>query len=73
MNPETPNLSTNQESTEDQSESVVDSVLKDAVDPRDLVTKRGDMGDPEELLTNPAVTPQMLDDRRDLRDDLKRD
>lgn len=73
MNAETPDLSTNKESTEDQAESVVDSVLKDAVDPRDLVTKRGDIGDPNELLTNPAVTPQMLDDRRDVRDDLKRD
>lgn len=73
MNAEILDLSTNKESTEDQAESVVDSVLKDAVDPRDLVTKRGDMGSAEELLTNPAVTPQMLDDRRDLRDDLKRD
>ncbi len=73
MNPETPNLSTDQENTEDQSETDLDSVLKDAVEPRDLVTKRGDIGDPNELLTNPAVVPQMLDDRRDLSDDLKRE
>jgi len=73
MNPETPNLSTDQENTEDQVQTDLDSVLKDAVDSRDLVTKRGDIGDPEELLTNPAVVPQMLDDRRDLRDDLKRE
>jgi hypothetical protein len=31
------------------------------------------MGDPNELLSNPAVTPQTLDERRDLRDDLRRD
>lgn len=73
MNAETPNLSTDQENTEDQVQTDLDSVLKDAVDPRDLVTQRGDIGDPNELLTNPGVTPQMLDDRRDLRDDLKRE
>lgn len=28
---------------------------------------------PEELLSNPAVAPQMLDEASDLRDDLKRD
>ena len=29
--------------------------------------------DPEELLGNPAVAPEMLDQMTDLRDDLKRD
>ncbi len=29
--------------------------------------------DPEELLSNPAVAPETLDEARDLRDDLKRD
>ena len=28
---------------------------------------------PEELLGNQAMAPQMIDDQRDLRDDLKRD
>lgn len=28
---------------------------------------------PEELMSNPAVAPQMLDEASDLRDDLKRD
>lgn len=28
---------------------------------------------PEELMANPAVAPQMLDEASDLRDDLKRD
>lgn len=29
--------------------------------------------DPEELLSNPAVAPQMLDEQRDLRDDIRQD
>ncbi|MGF1568870.1 MAG: hypothetical protein ACFCVD_12495 [Nodosilinea sp.] len=45
-----------------------------AVDPRDLVTKSGLPKTPQELIENPAVTPQMIDesDRRDtnyVRDD----
>jgi hypothetical protein len=32
-------------------------------DPRDLVTKGGYDKDPREIVENPAVTPQMLDDR----------
>jgi hypothetical protein len=73
MSPETPNLSPEQENTADQTQTDVDSILKDAVDPRDLVMKPGDIGDPKELLSNPAMTPQTLDERRDLRDDLRRD
>ncbi|MBW4460410.1 MAG: hypothetical protein KME47_09240 [Nodosilinea sp. WJT8-NPBG4] len=34
-------------------------------DPRDLVTKGGYDKDPQEILSNPAVVPQMLGDRRD--------
>ena len=39
----------------------------------DLVYKGGYTNEPEEILSNPAVAPQMLDDRRDLRSDLTRD
>lgn len=34
-------------------------------DPRDLVNKGGYDKDPQEILSNPAVAPQMLGDRRD--------
>ncbi|WAL61383.1 hypothetical protein [Thermocoleostomius sinensis] len=43
------------------------------VDVRELVYGGGSDRDPQELLTNPAVAPQMLDDRRDVRSDLMRD
>ena len=35
--------------------------------------KGGYTGDPKEIVTNPAVTPQMIDEPSDLRDDLRRD
>ena len=34
----------------------------EAVDPRELVTKSSSDKDPAELLTNPAVTPQTIDE-----------
>lgn len=44
------------------------------VDPLDLVYSGGYLGDPREILSNPAVAPQMLDDTPDnLRDDFRRD
>ncbi|PSN11923.1 hypothetical protein C7293_22385 [filamentous cyanobacterium CCT1] len=39
------------------------SVDKETFDPRDLVNKGGYDKDPREIIENPAVTPQMLDDR----------
>lgn len=39
-------------------------------DPRDLVSKGGYVGNPREIIENPAVAPQMLDRPEDLRDDL---
>lgn len=42
------------------------------VDPRDLVSKGGFTKDPREIVNNPAVTPQMLNEPGDLRDDLTR-
>ena len=76
MSTETPNPSTDQENpkdTEQSLEAIEESVLKDAVDPRDLVMKSRSDVPPEELVTNPAVVPQMLNEPSDLRDDLKRD
>lgn len=39
----------------------------------DLINQPNFPEDPEETITNPAVAPQMLDDRRDSRGDLTRD
>jgi hypothetical protein len=43
------------------------------VDVRELVYNDGTDRNPHELLTDPGVAPQMLDDRRDLRTDLLRE
>ena len=37
---------------------------------QDLVSKGGYVGNPREIIENPAVAPQMLDRPEDLRDDL---
>jgi Gas vesicles protein GVPc repeated domain len=39
-------------------------------DPQDLVSKGGYVGNPREIIENPAVAPEMLDRPEDLRDDL---
>lgn len=39
-------------------------------DPLELVSKGGYVGNPREIIENPAVAPQMLDQPEDLRDDL---
>jgi hypothetical protein len=39
------------------------------VDPMDLVYSGGYSGDPREIVENPAVTPQMLNEPGDLRAD----
>ncbi|HAZ47093.1 MAG TPA: hypothetical protein DDW76_11930 [Cyanobacteria bacterium UBA11369] len=47
---------------------------EDLVDPRDLVRTSGIPEHPEEVLSNPAVAPQMPDDSlRDLRGDLSKE
>ena len=43
------------------------------VDVRDLVYKGGFSKDPQEILGNPAVAPQMLSEGRDLRVDIFRE
>jgi hypothetical protein len=42
-------------------------------DVMDLVSKGGYEGDPQEILRNPAVAPEMYQEGRDLRVDLYRD
>ncbi|HEY9617132.1 MAG TPA: hypothetical protein V6C64_09835 [Microcoleaceae cyanobacterium] len=39
------------------------------VDPQDLVYSGGYTGDPREIVENPAVTPEMLNEPGDLRSD----
>jgi hypothetical protein len=43
-----------------------------AIDPRELVTKPGLAADqdPREVVSNPAVTPEMLNEPGDIRSDL---
>lgn len=71
MNSEETNTSAEKNSKQEPTEQ--DSDLKDIVDVEDLVMKGGYTGDPKEIVTNPAVTPQMIDEPSDLRDDLRRD
>lgn len=40
------------------------------VDPRDLVYSGGYTGDPREIVENPAVTPQMMNEPGDKRIDI---
>lgn len=42
---------------------------QDTVDPMDLVYSGGYEGDPREIVENPAVTPEMLNEPGDLRAD----
>lgn len=70
MSTQKPNSSTDQGTNKD----TEDSALKDTVDVvEDLVMKGGYTGNPQEILDNPAVTPQTIDEPSDLRDDLRRD
>ena len=46
---------------------------EDMVDPRDLVRTSGIPDHPEELLTNPAVAPEMLNQGDNLRSDLRKE
>jgi hypothetical protein len=42
-------------------------------DPLDLVYKGGFAGNPREIVENPAVAPEMIDNMRDQSDHLKRE
>lgn len=71
MSSETSKPSVNQENAKNDEQTEQESVLKDAVDPQDLALKGRTIQDPEELRTNPAVVPQMLDDPADIREGFK--
>lgn len=40
-----------------------------SIDPQDLVYSGGFIGNPREIVENPAVTPEMLNEPGDLRSD----
>lgn len=67
----TDNSSTPAKSQDQPKKAAIDS--DQIVNPsEDLVYKGGYTGDPEEIVANPAVAPEMLDDQRDNRPDLTR-
>ena len=58
-----PNPSADQENAKDTQQTLDDiqeSVLKDAVDPRDLVMKGHSVLDPNEIGSNPALAPETV-------------
>ncbi|MEW6494534.1 MAG: hypothetical protein AB1589_18755 [Cyanobacteriota bacterium] len=69
--PEKPNPSTDPE----QERSEQTSNLKDTVDPQDLALKGRSVSNPDELGSNPAVVPQMLNEPAVIREgfDFNRD
>ena len=75
MSPETPNPSADQENAKNNEQTEEESVLKDAVDPRDLVMKGRSIVDPEEIGTNPALAPETiaLNEPAEVREGFKRD
>jgi len=75
MSPEKSNPSADQENAKDKEQSEEESVLKDAVDPRDLVMKGRSILDPEEIGTNPALAPETiaLNEPAEVREGFKRD
>ncbi|WP_416673176.1 hypothetical protein [Egbenema bharatensis] len=54
-------------------ESEKSPIDEKVVDTRDLVYKGGYTKDPQEILSNPAVAPQMYTEGRDLRTDIFRE
>jgi hypothetical protein len=74
MDNESAKQSSNQVNASDHPDSDQESTPDpNVVDVRELVYNGGSDRDPHELLTDPGVAPQMLDDRRDLRTDLLRE
>ena len=69
MNSEQPNPPINPE----KERAKEDSYLHDTVDPQDLAYTNRTVSDPDELLNNPAVTPQMLNEPADIREGFKFD
>lgn len=54
-------------------EQQLDRLLQDdqAIDPQDLVYKGGYRGNPRDIVENPAVAPEMLNQPGDLQADLR--
>lgn len=78
MSTETPNPSADKENakdTEQTLEDIQESVLKDAVDPRDLVMKGPSGIDPNEIGSNPALAPETvtLNDPAEVKEGFKSD
>lgn len=70
MNRETPNRP---EADRNQEADIDDIQDEGLIDPTELVYSGGFIGNPAEILSNPAVAPQMPDDSSVLREDLRRD
>ncbi len=75
MSPETPKPSAEQENVQDDIQAARESISEETVDSRDLVRKSGYAADsdPEEVIENPAVAPQMPNEPNDIRHDLSRE
>jgi hypothetical protein len=71
MSSETSKPSANQENAKNNEQTEEESLLKDAVDAQDLALKGRTIQDPEELKSNPAVAPQMLNDPADIKEGFK--
>lgn len=54
-------------------DQIRDRVDQQSVDPRDLVTKGGYRKHPREMVENPAVTPQMLNETQEAQAGLDRE
>ena len=78
MSTETPNPSADKEKAQDTEQTLEDIqefVLKDAVDPRDLVMKGRSVLDPNEIGSNPALAPETvtLNDPAEIKEGFKSD
>lgn len=64
-----------QKQSQSQNQEQTPNPDEQAIDPRDLVNKGGlpPDQDPQEIVNNPAVTPQMINEPGDLRSDLRRE
>jgi hypothetical protein len=61
-----PNADSSEQELEQKTQPTVNAV-------ENLVTRGGYEGNPREIVQNPAVTPEMLDDQQDLRVDFTDD
>lgn len=73
MTTDKPADSSKNESKEQHSYEDLDTGEVRMADPLDLVYKGGFSGNPREIVENPAVAPEMLDNMTELNDHLRRD